>query len=370
MEIVSQLNGEIVCQYLEELSQQIGVPKQIVSDYGNDIKKGIELFCASHRKPIYTYDITHKTALLLKGILEPCHTWQSFLNQCGLTSQRVNQTNLSFLAPPNNRKARYMNLEQLINWAQNVLYYQAKGDFSLINPAHCIDKLVLSQLQTAGYALIANDLTKLLDNAYPNQSALSEELSRTIGQNIPKPIENIIFQHADLGHRAFLDKFGWLGRFKNAIDDYNQLMQVIGLAKSCVKKEGLQRQSHQDFEQLIETSQITSEVAMELATQVENFLKDEGESFADNPVIYKLQTGLSTSDVIESIFGKFKTFIKEFTDIGKLVLTIPAFLGDITPQNIRQALESIRQQDVNDWIDESVGQSNLSKRRKAFAKME
>ena len=62
MEIVSQLNGEIVCQYLEELSQQIGVPKQIVSDYGNDIKKGIELFCAYRSKPIYTYDITHKTA--------------------------------------------------------------------------------------------------------------------------------------------------------------------------------------------------------------------------------------------------------------------------------------------------------------------
>lgn len=370
MEVVSQLNGEIVCQYLEELSQQIGIPKQIVSDHGNDIKKGIELFCVSHRKPIYTYDITHKTALLVKGILEPCHTWQSFLNQCGLTSQRVNQTNLSFLAPPNNRKARYMNLEQLINWAQNVLDYQAKGDFSLINPAHCIDKLVLSQLQIAGYGLIADDLTQLLDNVYPNKSALSQELSRTLGQNIPKPIQSIIFKYADLGHQAFLDKFGWLNSLENAIDDYSQLMQVIGLAKSCVKKEGLEHQSHRDFKQLINTSQITSEVALELATQVEDFLKEEGESFADKPVIYKLRTGLSTSDVIESIFGKFKTFIKEFDLIGKLVLTIPAFLGDITPQNIKQAFESLHQQDINDWIDEAVGQSNLSKRRKAFAKTE
>ncbi len=52
----------------------------------------------------------------------------------------------------------------LINWAQNVLDYQAKGDFSLIDPAHCIDKLVLSQLQTAGYGLIVSDLTELLNN--------------------------------------------------------------------------------------------------------------------------------------------------------------------------------------------------------------
>lgn len=63
MEIVSPLNGEIIGQYLEELSQEIGLPQQIVSDHGNDIKKGIALFCNSHRKPIYTDDITHKTAL-------------------------------------------------------------------------------------------------------------------------------------------------------------------------------------------------------------------------------------------------------------------------------------------------------------------
>ena len=225
-------------------------------------------------------------------------------------------------------------------------------------------------MQIAGYGLIADDLTQLLDNVYPNKSALSQELSQVLGQNIPKPIQSIIFKYASLGHRAFLDKFGWLGRFKNAIDDYSQLMQVIGLAKSCVKKEGLEYQSHRDFKQLINTRQITSEVALELATQVEDDRQDEGKSFADRPVIYKLQTGLSTSDVIESIFGKFKTFIKEFTDIGKLVLTIPAFLGDITPQNIKQAFESLHQQDINDWIDEAVGQSNLSKRKKAFAKTE
>ena len=83
-----------------------------------------------------------------------------------------------------------------------------------------------------------------------------------------------------------------------------------------------------------------------------------------------MQTGLSTSDVIESLFGKFKVFVKGFTEIGKWALTIPAFLGDITPQNIKPALESTCQKDVDNWIDESIGQSSLSKRMKAFAKME
>jgi hypothetical protein len=372
LEVVSQINGEIVHQYLEELSQKIGIPQQIVSDHGSEIKKGIELFVKKHRKTIYTYDITHKTALLLKSFLEPCSTWQSFLSQCALTSQQVNQTNLSFLAPPPSpqNKARYMNLEKLINWAQNMLDYQAFGDFSLINPSYCLDQLVLSQLKIAGYTLIVDDLTELLDNVYPDKLRLSQALNQKLGQNLTQPIQNIIFEHADLGHRIFLEKFGWLERFENVIPEYSQLMQVIRLAKSTVNKEGLNCHSHQQFKQLVATSPITSKIALELATELADFIKNEGELFANRPVIYKLQTGLSTSDVIESIFGKFKAFAKEFTDIGKLVLTIPAFLGEITPQNIKQALESIRQQDVNDWIDDSIGQSSFSKRIDAFSKTE
>lgn len=249
IKVVSQLNSQIICQYLEELSQKVGVPQQIVSDHGSDIKRGVELFCSSHHKPIYTYDITHKTALLLKDILEPCSTWQTFLSQSSLTRQKVKQTNLSFLAPPSQKnQSRYMNLDELINWAQNILDYQAKNDFSLINPTHCIDQLVLSQLQIAGYSDIALDLKRLRGLVYPDKSTLFQALVQTLGQNITRPVQSIIFKHASIGHRTFLEKFAWINRFENAISDYSQLMQVIELAKSNIKQKGLNRQSYQEFE--------------------------------------------------------------------------------------------------------------------------
>jgi len=53
-----------------------------------------------------------------------------------------------------------------------------------------------------------------------------------------------------------------------------------------------------------------------------------------------------------------------------LALIIPAFLGKMTPNKIKDALESVPQADVEDWLKESIGQSTLSKRRKAFPKME
>ena len=74
--------------------------------------------------------------------------------------------------------------------------------------------------------------------------------------------------------------------------------------------------------------------------------------------------------MIESVFGKFKEFIKKtpFHGIGKLVLLIPAFIGEITIDNVKESFESIHQQDVDAWIKESVGSSILSSIRQAFPK--
>ena len=41
---VEQSNGEIVFQQLEDNIQKTGVPKQIVSDHGPDVKSGIASF--------------------------------------------------------------------------------------------------------------------------------------------------------------------------------------------------------------------------------------------------------------------------------------------------------------------------------------
>jgi hypothetical protein len=147
-------------------------------------------------------------------------------------------------------------------------------------------------------------------------------------------------------------------------------MQVVKLAATEIKQNGLNQKSYQKFEQQIDTHQITSQIATTLALDWVDFLKSEGEFFSQKHKIFKSQIGLGSSDIVESIFGKFKVFIKGFKEIGKLVLTIPAFLGKITTDNIKQALESVHQRDIEDWIEESIGQSTLSKRRLAFTKTE
>ena len=101
-------NGDIVHQHLNDLAEEIGVPVQIISDHGSDLKKGIDLFIENHSDTCYTYDITHEIGLLLKKLLENDPGWKKFSTWCGTVRQKVLQTELGFLAPPGQKsKSRF-----------------------------------------------------------------------------------------------------------------------------------------------------------------------------------------------------------------------------------------------------------------------
>jgi len=121
---VTQSNGEIVYQQLEEARRQTGVPREILSDQGSDLHKGIRQFCQAHPETSCIYDIKHKVAAVLKRELGATPTWQEFSRLAGQMTQRVQQTALAALAPPRQRrKARYMNAGELVGWGVRMLQY-------------------------------------------------------------------------------------------------------------------------------------------------------------------------------------------------------------------------------------------------------
>jgi hypothetical protein len=119
---VTQSTGEVVYQQMEAATAKTGVPRAIISDDGRDLHKGIGLFRQAHPSTAWVYDIKHKTARLLKHELDHDPSWQAFVGQVNLLKQRVSLTRLAPLLPPQQRgKARYMNVEALVAWAEKSL---------------------------------------------------------------------------------------------------------------------------------------------------------------------------------------------------------------------------------------------------------
>ncbi len=353
--------GEMIVQYLDDLSEEVGVPMQIISDHGSDIKKGIELFCEKHETVCYTYDITHDIGLLLKKLLEHNEEWKAFSAWCSQLRKKVLQTNLGFLAPPVQKtKARYLNLSSLIRWSKNILNYEAKGNFNLIDPSCLLDQNTLMSLIPEEF--MTEELLSIADKTYDNSEDFLAAIEDKIDPERRVDIQEILLNSVDIGQQRFNEYFSGIHEFSNKIEEYVEFINVIHLVEKQVKNKGLSNQSVNEFKENLNTLKVKGVMSNQLTQSIIEYLKNEGKEIPEG------QNWLCTSDIIESIFGKYKLFSSKtkLQGISKLVLAIPAFVADITLDEVKESLESIRSIDVKEWVDDNLGQSLLSKRMEAF----
>jgi hypothetical protein len=274
---------------------------------------------------------------------------------------------LSFLAPPAQRsKARYLNLEPLIEWAQRVLHYSQQGDFSGITPGHQLDKeafciLIGHQLETP----ILLQLAALERKTYDNQAQLSQQLRRVLRPEHFQHYRLTICQAADLGRRRFEEKFGWLLERQAELHQYDELLSLVQRANQQLKQQGLNRQSHLQFAR--DTQQIElSQSGQVFRTEVINYIRQQGSRLGET------QTLLASSDVLESLFGKYKLFCQRspLKEVGRLLLTLPLCTVQLTGPFVKRALESVRGIDVDHWAKQMFGTSMFAQRKAVFQRKE
>jgi hypothetical protein len=122
--LVPMINStkDTVAVCLEDAVAQTGVPRAILDDHGADLHGGVEIFRQAHPETDEFYDVKHKAACLLKRRLEGDPRWKAYATQLGQTKFALQQTTLACLTPPSQRsKARFMNLDALVDWGVGTL---------------------------------------------------------------------------------------------------------------------------------------------------------------------------------------------------------------------------------------------------------
>lgn len=63
-----------------------------------------------------------------------------------------------------------------------------------------------------------------------------------------------------------------------------------------------------------------------------------------------------SSDIIESLFGKFKSFIQRCpkAELNKIVLAIPTMCGGVDEKTIQEALKVISHADMTEWVKKNI----------------
>lgn len=358
--VTTQASSLLVKERLEVVTSQVGRPVQIVSDHGPDIKKGNELFCKAHPTVIYSYDISHKTGCLLKALLENDPTWKLLLKTINIVLQQVQQTELSFLRPILSRKkSRYLNIGIIVNWVKNIISYQDRHDFSLIESGYTIHPASVYQLANVhSDKTVTPALLKMTRQKYTCHQAIIDELSLILSREIKARDVMII----DLSESRFKEKYGMFEPYRAFINDLSSMMDMIGKVQQIIKHGGLSTGTLQEIEQEMRVHELKGDKSRLIQAQLMDYLRAELSKFADPENAYLL-----CSDIEESLFGKLKYKLTERTGgIFSSVLLLNALGSNFEIEQIKAACETYNLKDVDNFFKQMAGKSLLAKRRIAF----
>jgi hypothetical protein len=304
LEITESATGEWIKSVFEKVTIETGVPLQIIADQGSNLKKGIQLYQQDHGQVIYTYDVTHGMANLLKQEFLADEVFQNFLADCHHCRQQLQQTELAFAAPPAQRaQCRYFNLERLVNWGINILQTPV--------------------------------------------AIFSEFMSAKEREEIEKRLR---------------DKFQWLSSYQEQISLWMTRLEITRTLEKQLKTEGL------NFHSLLRFSR--SLLRLEIPPCLEDFKQKVIQYLEEQ--IAPIKEGdflLATSDILESLFGRYKQFSQRcpLKDFRSMLLTIPLATMNLTAEVVKQALSTISYKALSEWVNEVFGQSMLSQRQILFS---
>jgi hypothetical protein len=197
---------------LERATERGGVPRVIVDDLGGDLHGGVMLFQQRHEQTAEMYDIKHKAACLLKHRLEKEPRWQEFQRQIGQTRCAIQQTEMAFLVPPTPKpKARFMNLQPQLAWAEGVL------DILRETPPKVQQWVTTARLQ---------------------------------------------------------EKLGWLNEFADSVAEWSEWQQIANVAVEFVDRQGVYRGAAKELRQEL-PSDLANASSQELAKELVDFVASQ-----------------------------------------------------------------------------------------------
>ena len=359
LSITTSATGEHVHARLEAAMSRTGVPLQIVSDSGSNLLRGQRLWKDAHQEllseVISSYDVSHLVGCELKKFLSENEQWIGLTQELGRIQKRTQQSAIGFIAPRTLRStARYMNLYDYADYLDRWLAYQTRGDFSLLAQTW---QIASSSSSSSSMEILSDTQIKEVQQIKaPSQAIALQQLAEL---KLPLNMDCLDLVHD--GEQVYKKYFSHLLEHLPFICVLITLVKYISQLQKELKTDGLSKaliDKWVDYEVALPT-----DLLEKFWQPLMKRLKEQATLLPDT------NTYLATSDIIESLFGWYKSkdashWLKGMTP---LVLGMSARTGSTDAHTIQQALETIKIEDVQNWFaTQRAGPSFLAKRKQAL----
>ena len=153
----------------------------------------------------------------------------------------------------------------------------------------------------------------------------------------------------------------WIKEIECFVKEMDLLISKIQEISIVLKNEGLSKKSKRKCIELLKN--FKEGRLLKFKKQMIKYLNENTVQI----IKYKEKL-LCCSDVIESTFGKYKNELSKnpMCGITDLVLIIPAFTAKLTPEWIKEAIDSCTVKDIQNWNKENLCASLLTKRKAVY----
>lgn len=319
---VDTSTGEDVCADLNMLSAQTGiVPAYLLSDQGADVRNGGQLFGASpERNTVVVHEIAHATANALKRQLNKSKTWNSFTSDANRFKTKIRQSLLAFLMPPDlKQKARWMNLQTLIDWSQRMERF-------LRVPQEVFEAIVDSEAEAEAEA---------------DDTDAKATRTEKIRQRAEEATE----------------KLNWIENYRSSFSQWRAMLLAVSIILNHIRNRGYHRDAAAELR--VELADIQDAMACKVIDEVLQFVQEQSLHAASGPI-------LGSTEILESLIGRGKQLQgKNRNGYTASVLGMAASMGKLTLEAIQTSLKGVKVADALQWAKENIGTSIHAQRMRA-----
>ena len=156
-------------------------------------------------------------------------------------------------------------------------------------------------------------------------------------------------------------ELSWISHYSELITELSEINHSIKKVEKELKHNGLSISSFEKCKKILEKLESNN------GKQFKEIL-----IFKINQQIQLLpntDTVLFSTDILESIFGKYKNRVSEnpMASITCLMLIIAAFTCNLTEESVKQSIENVKIADIKKWSHENIGISLFEKRKVLLA---
>lgn len=254
----------------------------------------------------HIHDLSHLAALIIEKLYKNDDRFIEFKNKMSSMRNKFAQTDIAAIIPPKGRKkSEYQSFDKIIKWGNAAL--------NLIN-------------------------NKLND---PQQIQYLQEYFET------KTLDRI------------KTELSWISHYTGLITELSEINLAIKEVETELKHNGLSKLGLKKCEKIVvklksnKGKKFRELLLLKINEQIQ--------------VLPTTKTILFSSDILESMFGKYKNRISEnpMASITCLMLIIAAFTCNLTEESVKQSIENVKIVDLKKWSDENIPIS-LFKQRKVL----